>query len=596
MKTLWFAALLTGLVTFAAPLWAQTPAAKPTPAAPALRYRWLYLSPNLQVDEEVPRVEAILKRAKAVGYNGAVLADYKLHILDRVPERYFANLARVKKTADNLGIKLYPTVLPFGYSNGLLAHDPNLAEGLPVKNASFVVRGRTADIAPPSSPLLPNGGFEAVNGTGKFANWNFVDGEGIAASPDTNEKHGGMQSLRFERPAGSEPTNLRVMREVTVEPFRQMHLSVWIKTKDYESHGQVQTTILPFDDTPEDKARGEAPSLVYNTWTVQRTQDWTEYHAVFNTLNHRKIGVYVGTWGARGGTLWLDDLKLEPVGLLNVLRRAACPLKVTGANGTTYAEGRDFEKVFDPRMGNVPYAGNYEVYHAAPTIHLTPDSRIRDGETLRVSYYHPVLIYGDQVCASLSDSAALAVARGMTARVEKALAPPGYFLSHDEIRVAGWGEEPGTSGKTSGQLLGQNFAASTRMIKEIAKGRTPEQFTWSDMFDPHHNARPRYYLARGGMTNSWKGLPPSIVVVNWNSEKPKESLGFFAGRGNRQILAGYYDGSPNSIKGWLETARALPNNGRVIGAMYTTWQNRYDDLEAFARAAWGEVLPKALSR
>ena len=56
--------------------------------------RWVYLQQNLQVKENLPKIEAILRRAKAAGYNnGVVLADYKLNILDRVPEHYFTNAA-----------------------------------------------------------------------------------------------------------------------------------------------------------------------------------------------------------------------------------------------------------------------------------------------------------------------------------------------------------------------------------------------------------------------------------------------------------------------------------------------------------------------
>jgi hypothetical protein len=79
-------------------------------------------------------------------------------------------------------------------------------------------------------------------------------------------------------------------------------------------------------------------------------------------------------------------------------------------------------------------------------------------------------------------------------------------------------------------------------------------------------------------------LPKDAVIVNWNSGKPKESLPFFANRGLKQILAGYYDGPPDSIRRWLAAAEGVPG---VVGVMYTTWQGKYDDLEAFAKAAWG---------
>ena len=46
---------------------------------------------------------------------------------------------------------------------------------------------------------------------------------------------------------------------------------------------------------------------------------------VFNSLDDTAVRVYVGTWGARKGRVWWDDIEFEEVGLLNVLRRPGCP-------------------------------------------------------------------------------------------------------------------------------------------------------------------------------------------------------------------------------------------------------------------------------
>lgn len=82
-----------------------------------------------------------------------------------------------------------------------------------------------------------------------------------------------------------------------------------------------------------------------------------------------------------------------------------------------------------------------------------------------------------------------------------------------------------------------------------------------------------------------RGLPKDAVIVNWNSGKPRKSLPFFAGRGHKQVLAGDYDGRADSIRGWLEAGKGVPG---IDGAMYTTWQHNFDQLEAFAEYAWGE--------
>src|SRR5436190_9095929 len=88
---------------------------------PRYERRWFYAQFNLQVEKNADQLIAILQRAGKAGYNGVVLADYKLNILDRVPKHYFQNLARVQKAADAAGIEIIPGVFPIGYSAGLLA-------------------------------------------------------------------------------------------------------------------------------------------------------------------------------------------------------------------------------------------------------------------------------------------------------------------------------------------------------------------------------------------------------------------------------------------------------------------------------------------
>jgi hypothetical protein len=105
------------------------------------------------------------------------------------------------------------------------------------------------------------------------------------------------------------------------------------------------------------------------------------------------------------------------------------------------------------------------------------------------------------------------------------------------------------------------------------------------MFDPYHNARKDFYLVNGDLAGSWEGLPKEMSLVNWNHGEAERSLPFFAERGHRQVLSGYYDSDAKSIAGWLQQGKGLAG---IDGAMYTTWQNDFSGLEAFAEAAWGK--------
>ena len=55
-----------------------------------------------------------------------------------------------------LKLEIVPALFNIEYSNNLLWHDPNLAEGLPVKDALFVVSGGEARLVPdPPVSLAP---------------------------------------------------------------------------------------------------------------------------------------------------------------------------------------------------------------------------------------------------------------------------------------------------------------------------------------------------------------------------------------------------------------------------------------------------------
>jgi hypothetical protein len=541
--------------------------------AEELSRRWVYLQLNLQVEANVEKAESILRRAAAAGYNGVVLADYKLNILDRVPDHYFRHAERFKQIARELKLEIIPTVAPMGYSDGLLAHNPNLAEGLPVKDAPFVVRGGVAQLDSELKDALPGGGFEQHKNHA-VAGWSFQDFPGKASIVDTAIKRAGASSLRFEnlRETAAPSGNGRVSRVVSVRPWRQFHASVWIKTEAFESASSVRLFAMGKDGRV----------LSHSNLQVKRDQDWTQHHIVFNSLEDDEIRLYCGAWSGRGGKLWLDDLQLEEAAFVNLLRRDACPLVVKTASGQVCEEGKDFARLVDPKLGNVPYPGNFDVYHQPPQLRLLPGSRIQEEEKLLVSFYHTVTIYDGQVTCCLADREVFKILADQVRRVEQLFEPKTYFLSHDEIRLANWCPACHREGRSAGELLAENMRQCVATIRKT--NPTATLCVWSDMFDPSHNARDKFYLVQGDLAGSWEGLPRDMVLINWNSGKPKESLPFFGNRGHAQILAGYYDADPKRIAAWLAAGEGVPG---INGVMYTTWQSNFEQLEKFAKAAWG---------
>ena len=509
--------------------------------------KWIYCSANLLVDSEVTHVEKLLRRGAAAGYDHMVIADSKFNRLHEMPPKYFEHVKAVQTLAAQLHIEIVPTVFPMGYSNDLLGADPNLAEGLPVKDALFIVKNGEARAVTEAPAQLRNGDFSDAS---RKNGWNVLD--------DCVRIEDG--AAHMKDPGGK---NSRITQTLQLLPYHVYHLTMRVKSKD-------------FSEKPEAKLLVDGRQLNYAFLGAKQTQDWTTHHVVFNSLNNTSATLYLGAWGAQHGELWFDDVTLEEAGLANLLRRPGCPFVVKTEDGTVLEEGKDFEPVRDKDMGARPYPGCYDVWHEAPTI----KTHLPDGTRLRVSFYHPMTIYEEQMCACPSEPQTSLLMTRQAQRVNDALHPAGFMMSHDEWRVMNWCEACQARKLDAGAMIAQNVSDCISLLKTTAPSAAI--YVWNDMFDPHHNAKKSYYLVRGDLTGSWNGLSKDVIIMNWNLPKLKDSLAFFSERGHRQIIAGYYDSSVGQLENHLTTAKGVKG---VIGVMYTTWRRKYEDLEAFARIA-----------
>lgn len=509
--------------------------------------RWIYCAQNLWVDKNIDSLETLLRRAAKSDYTHVLLADSKFAKLGDMDGRYFRNIERVKKLAAELKLEIVPAVFPVGYSNDLLWHDPNLIEAMPVKEAMFVVRGGLARLDPDPPVLLKGSDFSDLK------KWDWKD-DNVVAEKGTAR----MSDLKGG--------NARIVQKLKLHPFRQYHLSIRVQTRDFR--GQPEVKVL-------------AGNLVlnHNHLGVKPTQDWATHHVVFNSLNYTQANLYLGCWGGSSGSVWWDDATLEEVGLLNLVRREGAPLKVKTEAGGLLVEGRDFDPVKDPKMGVRMWKGSYDVWHEPPLL-KTP---LPDGTRLRVSYYHAVTVHDDQAMICPSEPRTVELLRDQARRIHAAWGAKGYMMSHDEIRVLNWCDACQRRGLDAGALLADNVRTCVKILRESNPGG--RIYVWSDMFDPHHNARKDYYLVRGDLTGSWEGLNKDVIIVPWYFEKRSQSLKFFADRGHRQVIAGYYDGRPERVRDWLDAAKTFP---AVAGVMYTTWEHKYTDLERFSQII-GEV-------
>jgi hypothetical protein len=180
------------------------------------RFVWVF-GWNLQKDSDVAEISRLFETAGRHGLNGAVLSC-GLDTLSKQNPDYFRRLEQVRQAAETNKLELIPAVFSVGYGS-VLAHDRNLAEGLPVTDAPFLADAGEAHFLPDKTIQLANGGFEESKDN-RLAGFNMQDSPGEESIIDRSIKHGGQASLRLENFTANPAGNGRVMQTIKLRPHR----------------------------------------------------------------------------------------------------------------------------------------------------------------------------------------------------------------------------------------------------------------------------------------------------------------------------------------------------------------------------------------
>ena len=456
------------------------------------RFVWLF-GWGLGSDADLTEISKVVNQASEHGLNGAVVS-FGLDSLCKQSDDYFRRLETVRQGCEKAHIELIPSVFSVGYGGGALAHDRNLAEGLPVRDANFVVRGQEATFLP--SPVsLTNGGFETFKGQ-RMLGYDFHDEPGKISFVDDQVKHSGNTSLRLENFSSDPHGHGRVMQKVRVQPHRSYRLSLWVRTEALQPANAFRVEVL----SPE--GREVAPREFH----VPSTTDWRKLSMVFNSLERDSLLIYAGLWGGKSGKVWLDDWSLEEVGPINVLRRPGTPVSVKSEDGSqTYEEGKDYSPLTNPALQPWREDGS------PVALKLPSSSRIKDGQQLRVSWFHSMIINDSQVEVCMAEPALYEIYDHEAKLLAERLHPKKVLLNMDEVRMGGTCEA--CRGRDMAKLLGECITRQQELLKKYIPG--VQVYVWSDMLDPNHNAHGNYYLVQGDYTGSWNHIPKEMGIMTW---------------------------------------------------------------------------------
>jgi hypothetical protein len=540
---------------------------------------WYQQHSYLTSPAAVQAVESTIDVAAAAGYTGVVLWDSSINVVNQ--PFWSSNLTYLEQVityAKSKGMKIMPSVFPYGYSNDILNQNPNWAEAQRVTGTQFQVSADGAQLNLINSfPGLQNASFES----GQTAWFSYGDPD---VSVDTTVAHTGSNSARIAQGPGS--NNARLFQQFSVVPWRQYHLRLWIKTQNLTFSSGFAVYVMDSSDWNAQRLNG----YISMSGAANVNQDWTAYDFTINSQSSTSLSLLMGEWGGSVGTLWVDDVVFEETDLVYVVRRDGTPLKMydPANSSTVFQEGTDFNSISDPEVAP---GGFTDKYHTPPVVTLPSGTRLRPGQIVAIDSYAVVPIYGNQVGMCLTDAG---LQQYLQANINSVVSLFGsgnpMMFGYDEMRHLNSCATCRAKNMTAGQLLAWSVGQSMSMLNNVSPG-TPVYF-WNDMFDPNMNAHNDYYYVEGDLTGSWLGLPANATIMNWNLGNLQTSLKFFAGltpqqtNAFHQVISGFYDpadnNGSNAAVAELQQASGIPG---VVGMMYTTWTDNYGQLTSFAAGA-----------
>ena len=552
--------------------------------------RFIYVASGLGDRSRVDDTISLVRRAAQQGFNGVVLQG-DIQYAWRAPAQDLRNLARLKAACDEVGMDLIPAIWSIGYG-AMLWVNPNLAAGLPVFDVPYEVSrdGSQAVFRPSPVALVSNGDFEEVvpakDGKGfKVPGW-FVETPGEICFVDRAVKASGKQSLRFELAVSGKRKDpqARACQVVKVRPNSRYRVTARLKTEGLDTVYGFQIVI--YTKPGKGETAGMTRQLTCNRPRIETTNDWTDMTAEISTLDYEELYVYLGSWAAREGRFWLDDVKVTDLGIDKLLRRPGCPLTVrNAATGKAYREGRDFAVVPPLNKGQekLPRA------NGALAFPIPAGSRMKPGTKLLISGYASHRMKSDsQISVCMSEPELYELFEKSAAGIEAAIHPRKWFLPLDEIRAGGTCAACRARNTDMAHIFGDCVTKQYRTIKRVSPKATV--YMWGDQLDPKMNARDGVCMCRGTFAGSVDLVPKDIVVMHWGNALA-ETLEFFRAKGfrtarSRAIDRKWGNGVPDYVTDDYRIAKEAPG---CRGFMYTTWKHDYsqEKLEAFGRL-WKE--------
>lgn len=640
--------VVAGAIAGMLAMWAGSAAAQECEAT-CFQKRWVYWGGNLMVTQRdaagltpFENFNALLPKIKAAGFNGVALnlggdGSYAMLVDPATSDaRKKAISDRVKLAIGNANAAGLE-VIPIGGHPELVSQlRPDLMEAFPTTTLYKAQSSVASAVNAGKNLFAELAGFETDASGWSFDAFNATYQAGGAI--DATVGHDSARSVRLQSwqtlPEGKTWAASRLLRKLTLKPHTAYQMSFWLKPGAMTKPEKLQFFIQTADGRPDAPLYrhasqglgwGSTPDGAWNaegntTKFVAQAKaaaagnpTWQQYNVQFNSGNFTEAHAYFGLYNVIEGanTVWIDDIKLEEIGITHPVERGQGDYVVTRTTD-----------------GKVLTSADYSVNGATLTIH----NKDMANADLQVAWRQSPSRMFKGVAGAACDGGdfyrvqenyyANAIAPLFNNQPAKVVtgSPKKYFMYYDEIPVLNWEQNDSRCSRNSaGDYLGH----MVRTVQNPLENAGVETLTWNDMFDPNMNAIARYHqvngslLKTGGTTNFKTGnadidLHPDTVIVNWTGgeelteaaqTKRRDSLLYF--RQYPQVIALYYE-KKDTTTAWLNALTAAyeaektlptPTSLKIDGIMYTTWFNNYGDLSAVAelirKSPYAKYWPKA---
>ncbi len=530
---------------------------------------WVHLANRgLGSDEELLFTSNVIVHAARAGMKEVVwsggLDNYWMWSNERK-----ARFLKAKQIAAENGIGIVPMIWSTGYAT-MCGVDGGLIESVFMPNMPYVAKGGKLVPDKGNGQLLANGGFERLaKSPNRFEAWS-AEKPGLISFVDTETFRSGKSSIRMEPGPGKDQyDHARLSQHVALKPGRLYRASAWFKVSGLNTASGHLRLQVYLDKTE----KGPGMNGGKTAYDVKEEDGWKEVAFEFATGESAGARIWCGTWGAKEGKFWVDDVSVEEIGLKAIAQREDSPRTIrSAATGKAYEFGKDW---LNPASKWSSKGIEFP---------LPKGSAIKEGEKVLLDTYIPGRSGPKmQISSCMSDPKLYELFRKSAETLEELLHPNKWFLSLDEVRNGGTCPLCEARKTDMAHILGECVLKQHEIIRSVHPGA--EIYAWSDMFDPFHNAKDKVCGCKGTFVGIWDLIPHDVIMVLWHGGVLDKTVPFFTERGFRVMGSVCCDSKKlDMVEKWKTAVNSAPGSK---GFMYTTWRRDFDQLDEFARRITG---------